>query len=82
MNEKEKDNNRGVAIVKLYGPNKHKENTVTITKSKQSDIKFVTLMAQKVIKPLIKTFLGKENGEIVKELSNSNNCQHFKLSKR
>ena len=76
MNEKEKGNNRGVAIVKLYGPNKRKENTVTITKSKQSDIKFVTLMAQKVIKPLIKTFLGKENGEIVKELSKPNNCDH------
>ena len=80
MNDKEKDNNRGVAIVKLYGPNKRKENTVTITKSKQSDIKFVTLMAQKVIKPLIKTFLGKEDGEKVKELSKPNDCEYCEKS--
>ena len=64
----EKDKKRGNAIVKLYGPNERKENIVTITKSKQSDIKFVTLLAQKVIKPLIKTFLGKENGGTVEEL--------------
>ena len=74
MNEKDKEN-RGVAVVKLYGPNKRNENCVTITKSKQSDIKFVTLMAEKVIKPLIKKFLGKEEGEIVKELSNQNKCE-------
>ena len=63
MNE---NGNRGVAIVKLYGPNKRKENTVTITKSKQSDIKFVTLMAEKVIRPLIKKFLGLEDEETSK----------------
>ena len=71
----EKDKERGNAIVKLYGPNKRKENTVTITKSKQSDIKFVTLLAQKVIKPLIKTFLGKENGGIVEEQAGAELCQ-------
>ena len=74
MNDKDKEN-RGVAVVKLYGPNKRKENCVTITKSKQSDIKFVTLMAEKVIKPLIKKILGKEGGEIAKEPSNKNKCQ-------
>ena len=74
----EKDKERGNAFVKLYGPSKRKENTVTITKSKQSDVKFVTLLAQKVIKPLIKTFLGKENGGIVEELSKPNDCEHCK----
>ena len=59
----EKDKERGNAFVKLYGPNKRKENTVTITKSKQSDVKFVTLLAQKVIKPLTKTFLEKRMEE-------------------
>ena len=74
MNEIDKDN-RGFAIVKLYGPNKRKENTVTVTKSKQSDVKFVTLMAEKVIKPLINTFLGKDNENIVKQVSNTNKCE-------
>ena len=58
-----KDKKGGNAIVKLYGPNERKENIVTITKSKQSDIKFVTLLAQKVIKPLTKTFLEKRMEE-------------------
>merc|ERR1712208_186078 len=53
IKENGKDN-RGIAVIKLYGPNKRKENTVTITKSKQSDIHFVTLMAEKVMKPLLK----------------------------
>ena len=54
----------GIALVKLYGPNKKKENTVTVTKSKESDIKFVTILAQKIIKPLIDKILnvgGTEN---------------------
>ena len=53
--------NRGVAILKLYGPNKRKENTVTVTKSRQSDIHFVTLMAEKVIKPLLKMIIEEKN---------------------
>ena len=40
---------RGVAVAKLYGPNKKKENTVTVTKSKESDVKFVTILDQKTI---------------------------------
>ena len=53
--------NKGIAVLKLYGPNKRKENTVTITKYKQSDIQFVTLMAEKVIKPLLKMILEERN---------------------
>ena len=43
--------------MKLYGPNKRKENTVTITKHKQSDIQYVTIMAEKVMKPLLKKII-------------------------
>ena len=53
--------NRGAAIVKLYGPNKRKENSVTVTKSKKSDVKFVTIIAQKIIRPLIKQSLAVQN---------------------
>ena len=53
--------NRGIAVIKLYGPNKRKENTVTITKNKQSDIQFVTLMAEKVMKPLLKMIIEEPN---------------------
>ena len=68
--------NRGVAIVKLYGPNKRKENTVTITKSKQSDVKFVSLMAERVIRPLIKKFLGLEDEETNKKPKGIHSCHY------
>ena len=44
----------GVGIIKLYGPNKRKENSITVTKSKRSDIKYVKIIAEKIIRPLIK----------------------------
>ena len=56
--------------MKLYGANKHKENTVT--KSKQRDIKYVTLMAEKVIKPLISMFLRNDYEITVKALRQTN----------
>ena len=49
--------NRGIAILKLYGPNKQKEYTVLISKSKQSESKYVTILAKQVIQPLIMKFL-------------------------
>ena len=54
---------RGFAMAKLYGPNKKKENTVTITKNKESDIEFVKILALKIIKPLIDNFLSIEEKE-------------------
>ena len=47
---------KGIAMVKLYGPYEkkdNKDNVVMITKSKQSESKFVTLLADKIIKPII-----------------------------
>ena len=68
--------NRGVAVIKLYGPNKKKENVVLVTKYKQSDIKFVTLMAENVIKPLIKKFLDVEKEETADTSGNANKCEY------
>ena len=70
----EKDS-RGVAVVKLYGPNKKKENVVLVTKYKQSDIRFVTLMAKNVIKPLIYKFLNIEKEETKEKTENDNKCE-------
>ena len=54
-----KNSNRGIAVLKLYGPSsKKKQNVVMVTKSKESDSKYVTMLAQSVIKPLIDKFLG------------------------
>ena len=54
--------NRGEAILKVYGPKEDikKENSVTITKSKKSDSKYVVILAEKVIKPLMNGFLSGE----------------------
>ena len=46
-NAKKGVDNRGVAVLKLYGPNKRKENSVLVTKYKESDIKFVSILAEK-----------------------------------
>ena len=53
-----------MAVLKLYGPNKRNENSVLVTKSKESDIKFVTILAEKVVK-LAKTDLRKSIGEFL-----------------
>ena len=55
-------NNRGNAILKLYGPNRRKQNVITVSKCKGSEVKFVTILAEKVVRPLIQMFLvGKLN---------------------
>ena len=75
---------RGEAILKIYGPKEDikKENSVTVTKSKQSDSKFVVILAEKVIKPLMNGFLS---GEIEIPLSEKGKAslrqrKHFKCS--
>ena len=55
--------NRGIAVLKLYGPNKRKGNVVMVTKSKRSDAKFVTILAKNVVLPLIKQFLTGEKDD-------------------
>ena len=51
---KEKD--KGVAVLKLFGPNGKKEHTIMINKSKKHDIKFVEMLAMEIIKPLLDKF--------------------------
>ena len=75
-------NQRGIAILKIYGPKDDikKDNTVTITKSKNSDSKYVVLLAEKIVKPLMNAFLS---GELV--LQNKDKhlnlaAKHFKCS--
>ena len=54
--------NQGLAILKVFGPKEDikKENSVTVTKSKQSDSKYIIILAEKVIKPLMNGFLSGE----------------------
>ena len=56
------NNNRGIAVLKIYGPKEDikKDNTVTVSKFKQSDSKFIVLLAEKVIVPLMDKFLSGE----------------------
>ena len=57
---KEKENERGNAILRFYGPNNKKEQTLLVSKSKKHDFKFVKIIAEEVMKPLIDTFISGE----------------------
>ena len=52
------NDNRGVAKMKVYGPNKKKENVVMLSKSKESDSRYVTILSEKVIKPMMKRIVS------------------------
>ena len=53
---------RGIGILKLYSPNKKtKEYTIMVNKHKESDIKFVTVLAEKVVKPLMDKYITEED---------------------
>ena len=68
---------RGIGILKLYGPNKKsKEYTIMVNKHRDSDVKFVTLLAERIVKPLINQYLEgqdviPEKVQILKEASTS-----------
>ena len=51
---------RGVAVLKIYGPKEDnkKDNTVTVSKFKQSNSKFVVILAEKVVIPLMDRYLS------------------------
>ena len=55
-----KNKERGIAILKIFGPNKQKECTLMISKSKKHDIMYVKILALDVIKPLIDAFISGE----------------------
>ena len=70
---------RGIAMVKLYGPYDQKEkkdNVIMITKNKRSPVKFVEILAEKIIKPLIAKFVKEENlDENTEELNSCSVCE-------
>ena len=54
---------KGIAVVKFYGPytkEDKKDNVVMITKCKQNDSKYVTILAENIVKPLIAMFMDCE----------------------
>ena len=72
--------NRGVAILKLFGPNVRKLNVVSVTKSKGSGHEFVIILAEKIVKPLMAKYLKDEIAvdpfvEVKKEIE-KHRCPH------
>ena len=65
--------NKGIAILKSYGPNKKKESVVTVSRGKGSDPKFVIILAQKILKPLMNEIL---RGNLKKEESRENGTKN------
>ena len=57
-------NSRGIAVLQLFGPNKKKENVVMVRKSKGSDAKYVTILANQIIKPLVRKYLLGDDSSI------------------
>ena len=58
---------RGVAMIKLHGPYNQKDkkdNVIMITKNKRSHEKFVTILTEKIVKPLIDQFVKDEREDI------------------
>ena len=58
---------RGIAMVKLYGPynlKDKKDNVIMVTKYKRSHVKFVKMLAENVIKPLISEFVNEESEDL------------------
>ena len=64
---------RGKSVVKIYDSNP-KKKTITVSKSKGSDQKFVILLAEKIIKPLIKMFLAGQETNLMNEDMLENKC--------
>ena len=64
MSDKE---GRGNAIADFWGPNKKKECTIMIKKSKEHEERFVKILAKNIIQPLLDCFItGKGFGTIFK----------------
>ena len=69
-------NEKGIALIKLYGPNKRKENVVSVTRSKGSEPKFVNILAEKIVKPMINEFIqGEDEFNIESKVYNCPHCE-------
>ena len=51
-----KNQEKGVSVLKIYGPNPKKGCTVMVCKSREHENKFVSILSQDVIKHLLDTF--------------------------
>ena len=49
---------RGNAIVDFWGPNKKKECTILIKKSKEHEERFVKILAKTIIQPFLDSFIS------------------------
>ena len=56
-------NEKGVVMLKLYGPNKKKESVVTVSRSKGQDPKFVVILVEKILKQLIESIIKGDSME-------------------
>ena len=74
-NTKKGVDSRGVAVLKLYGPNKRKENSVLVTKNKESDIKFVMIISEKIVEPLLKSILAVDEKLPENKITNALYCE-------
>ena len=52
---------RGNGIIDFWGPNKRKECTVLIKKSKEHDERFVKILAKQIIQPMLNCFISGKN---------------------
>ena len=74
---------RGVAKLKLYGQNTRKENSITISKSREGDHTQITTLAEKIVKPLMNSFINEnKEGEDITEVDEfkCNFCDKTSLS--
>ena len=55
------DNNKGITVLKNFEGKKNKENTITVNKDKNSDTKFVKILAEKVIIPIVDKLIEGES---------------------
>ena len=78
--ELKKDKERGIASLKVFGPNTKNECTLVINKVRKQDIKYVKILAEDVLKKLLNMFISGQGWSMLlksKETSNNKN-----LSKR
>ena len=58
--EVNKDTEKGLAVLKIYGPSTKKECSVVVNKAKKCEAKYVSLLALDVIKQLLDRFVSGE----------------------
>ena len=73
-----KNKERGVAVLKFYGPNsKTGECTLMISKSKRYNVKFVRILAVEVIKKMVDTFISGEGWNSIFKKTTQNDRKQF-----